>query len=86
MSSELEGGNIQSNMSMDTDVSVSSESNELTMKQDHVLFKRQVLLSNSSFILYLKLSHIIVWNCFIVFNICSHPLSMFLFRFIIRYF
>lgn len=53
MSSELEGGNIQSNMSMDTDVSVSSESNELTMKQDHVLFKRQVLLSNSSFILYL---------------------------------
>ncbi|KAK4757663.1 hypothetical protein SAY87_018964 [Trapa incisa] len=54
VSSEIEGYNIQSNMSTDLDASLSSESNELTTKQGHVLFEREVLSSNSTFF-YLKL-------------------------------
>ncbi|KAK4761968.1 hypothetical protein SAY87_029852 [Trapa incisa] len=45
VTSETEGGNIQSNMSMDLDASLSSENIELTTKQGHTLFKRQITKS-----------------------------------------
>ncbi|OWM69828.1 hypothetical protein CDL15_Pgr025677 [Punica granatum] len=45
VSSEMEGGNIQSDMTMDRDVNVTLENNASGMQQEHVLFKREILKS-----------------------------------------